>query len=77
MFETVYDFITTVPVASPVLRAFIMLAEIIILAVFLYWAWERVPSMVSRLSRMLSGFRARASGADALERGHLADLSNN
>ena len=76
MFETIYDFLTTVPVASPVLRAFIMLAEIFALGVILYWLWERVPSTVNHIGRMLGSLRTRVSGVEAPDNAQLADLES-
>ena len=76
MFETAYDFLITVPVGSPVLRAFIMLAEIFALGILLYWVWEQVPSLAGRIGRLVYFLRTRTRGAGALDRAHLADVSN-
>ena len=75
MFETVYDFATTVPVHNSVLRATIMLAEILGLGVALWWAWEQVPSLISSVRARLSRRQKPAYGAGKLDRVPLADLS--
>jgi len=76
MFETVYDFLTTVPVSSPVLRAFIMLGEIFVLAAVLYWVWEQVPSLFGRVRGFLSRPRTTVYGAGELDKAHFADLTS-
>jgi hypothetical protein len=78
MFDTVYEFMTTVPVASPVLRSFIMLAEIFTLAVLLYWVWERIPSLVSRIYGSVHGLinrrRTVVDGIGEIDKAHFVDL---
>lgn len=78
MFDTVYEFMVTVPVASPVLRSFIMLVEILALAVLLYWVWERVPSLVSRIYRSINGLlnrrRTVVGSVGEIDKAHFVDL---
>lgn len=50
MFETILNFLVTVPVESTVLRSVIMVAEILAAGFVLYYLWEMVP----RLSRGVS-----------------------
>jgi len=75
MFESVYHFMTTVPVENSVLRGVIMLAEILALGVVLYWVWERVPWVVRRAGALLSRRRATAPEAKELEKVPFADMT--
>lgn len=74
MFDTVYEFLTTVPVTSPALRSAIMLVEILALGVFLYWVWEYIPSLVGRFYGWLSRPRMTVHDAGELDKAHFADL---
>jgi hypothetical protein len=78
MFDTVYEFMTTVPVASPVLRSFIMLVEILALSVLLYWVWEHIPSLVSRIYGSIHGLlnrrRTVVDGVGEIDKAHFVDL---
>lgn len=80
MFDTVYEFMTTVPIASPVLRSLVMLVEILALSVVLYFVWEYIPSLVSRIygsiHRLLNRRRTVVDGIGEIDKAHFADLPN-
>ena len=45
MFETIINFLINVPVESSIIRSLIMVAEILLAGVILYYLWEMVPHL--------------------------------
>ncbi len=74
MFESIYTFMTEVPVASPVLKSVITVAEILVLGVCLYWIFENIPVLFNSIRRLLAGKRTTAYEAAELEKAHLTDI---
>ncbi len=75
MFDSVYLFITTVPVEDSVLRAMIMVGEIFLLAAILHWLWESMASVFSRIAGRASSPSSTSPDAGALDSVHSAGLS--
>ncbi|MFH1486330.1 MAG: hypothetical protein ABIH46_09685 [Chloroflexota bacterium] len=46
MLETIFQFVFTVPVANPVLRALIIVVEVLVMGTALCWWWGMVPRLV-------------------------------
>ena len=75
MFESIYTFMTEVPVSNPALRSVITVAEILALGVCLYWFWEQVPPLFNRIRGFVTRPRAIAYEAGELDKAHFADIS--
>ncbi|MFH1486329.1 MAG: hypothetical protein ABIH46_09680 [Chloroflexota bacterium] len=52
MLDSVFQFVLTVPVENPLLRALIMVAETLGMGIALYWWWEMVPRLASAIARV-------------------------
>ena len=75
MSESVYTFMTGVPVSSPALRSIITVAEILALGVCLYWFWEQVPPLFMRIRGLIIRPLATTYVPGELDKANFADIS--
>ena len=77
MLDITYNFLTTVPVANPILKSLIMLAEILAVGFALYWMWElvpKIPGLISKVSNRFSAAGREKAPAGAPESEQFAGL---